>query len=245
MTAPFGNAGPDRDLYEQRYRDLEARVAAVEQRSLRNAGEISILGPGGVTTFVSGPSPSAPPVSGAPQWVTQIRDQAGAVRLELIDLDPITDGFQQAMWIRDHTTRPVITTDINGGLAEPWLPVLMYPRFSEPSGLYSYRARPTDVTERTLWEGRIGFLSHPRIQVDGVWGAASGTNTTRYRMKIGGVTVGTWDQAGLSISVAGPFTTTLGAPLRSTNVGIEITAQTLSGSGDYACQVWACYQRQT
>jgi hypothetical protein len=244
VTAPIGNPGPDNALIEQRFARIEQELAALRQKPLTNGGAISIKAPNGVTTFLSGPN-GMPLADGSPQWMTVIRDYGNVARFAVYDPEPIIDGFQQATYMWDHLGGILFTSDKNGGIAEPWLPVVMYPKFSPPSGLYSYRARPVDGTERSLWEGRIGYLSHPRIQVDGVWGPASGTNTTRYKLKMNGTIVGQWDVAGLSLNVQGPFDTTVGAALRSTNVGIELTAQTLSGTGDYACQVWACYQRQT
>lgn len=131
------------------------------------------------------------------------------------------------------------------GPTQPWLPVVLYPKFAPPAGVYSFMSTPASVSEQSLWEGRIGYLAQPLIQVDGVWGASSGTNTTRYRMKISGVTVGTWDQAAQVTAVHGGFDATVIAAIGSTNRVIEITAQTLSGTGNYACQVFGCYQRQT
>jgi hypothetical protein len=219
MSAPFGNAGPDRDLVEQRLRAMAARLDAIEQRGLRNGGEISVFAPNGVKTFGVGPDTTTPPVTGAP-WYTTLRDVAGGI---------------------------ILSGDVHGGIAEPWLPIPMYPLFAVAAGLYTSMSRAVDTTERTLWEGRIGYLSHPRLQIAGTWGPTSGTNTTRYKLKVNGVQIGTWDSAALTTDVRGPYDPTVGtgAALHSLNATITLTAQTLTGTGNYACQVLGCHQRQT
>lgn len=124
--------------------------------------------------------------------------------------------------------------------------VPLYPKFTvAASTVFTAMSTAVNVVEQTLWEGRIASLAHPYVQVDGSWGAATGTNNTRYRLKIDAVTVGTWDVALAAAGVHGPFLTTTAAVIGSTNVPITLTAQSLTGSGTYKCQVLGCHLRQT
>jgi hypothetical protein len=103
-----------------------------------------------------------------------------------------------------------------------------------------------NLAEQTLWVGRIGYVTHPQIQVDGIWGQDTGTNSTRYRLKAAGVTVGTWDvSTAAAAAVEGGYPLLAATALRTKNVAVELTAQSLSGTGTYACQVLACHLRQT
>lgn len=140
----------------------------------------------------------------------------------------------------------VLTSDPNGGIATPWLPVVLYPLFAPPAGVFARMAAAVNVAEQTLWVGRIGYVTHPQIQVDGIWGQDTGTNSTRYRLKVAGVTVGTWDVATAAASaIQGGYSLLAATALRAKNVAVEVTAQSLSGTGTYACQALACHLRQT
>jgi hypothetical protein len=175
VTAPFGTVGPNPDLLERRFRQLQAQIDALGQR-------------GG----------------------------------KLLVGDPA------------------------GGIATPWVPIPLAAKFAVASGLYTSMNRNVDTTERTLWEGSIGYLSHPRIQVTGYWGVASGTNNTEYKLKVGSNTIGTWtSNTAAAKTTQGPFDPLTNAAIGDTNVPIELTAKTLSGTGSYACQVLSCYLRQT
>ncbi len=160
-------------------------------------------------------------------------------------------ALEQRQAALEQRGNPLFAADTNGGLARPWAPVQLYPRFSvTATTVYGERFRAVDTTERILWEGNIPYLSHPRIQVTGRWGASSGTNTTRYRLKITtplGVvtTIGTWDVALLETARKGPYDPTTVVPINAPDVPVTLTAQTLSGSGDYACHVVGCYLRST
>jgi hypothetical protein len=155
----------------------------------------------------------------------------------------------------DYAAHQVLADDVqSGGLAIPWIPIPLYPLFSmAAASVYAYMNLPTTsiASETTLWEGRIDRVAGPRIQVNGLWGAASGTNTTRYKLKVDGTQVGTWDSSTLEVAVKGPGsagvtgTMSLATLIGTTNVSVQLTAQTLSGSGSTACQVLGCTQRQT
>lgn len=146
----------------------------------------------------------------------------------------------------DKTGRIVVADDADtGGLARPWLPVPMYPKFTmAASSVYSYMNLPVAsvTSETTLWEGRIGLNLHPYMQINGVWGQASGSNSATYRLKVGGVQVGTWSTGTVEESIKGPFD--ISAHLESAEPKVELTV-TASGTGNVACQVYGLVCRQT
>lgn len=244
MTTPEGYwGGPRLNTLEAEVRQLKAEVDALRNRGGRNSGALSIKAPNGSTTFASGPTPDQPLADGTPQWITAIRDMTGLARLTMWDPNPLVDGFVQALYMWDHLGQIVWTTDNNGGWAEPWFSVVMYAKFAPPAGVYQYMNTPTNVAEQTLWTGIVPYVSHPRIAISGLWGQASGSNSTRYRLKLGGVTLASWDVGGLTNDTRGPFD--IASMVNDRDVSIDLTAQTLSGSGNYACQINGCYLRQT
>lgn len=131
------------------------------------------------------------------------------------------------------------------GLARPWLSHPLYPLFSmAQNSVYSYLNLPVaSVTaETTLWSGRIPSVTHPRVEVDGLWGQASGVNNSTYRLKINGTTVGTWNETGLTGARRGPFNVV--PYIDNDFVGVDLTC-VASGTGNVACQVYGLAQRQT
>lgn len=135
----------------------------------------------------------------------------------------------------------------NGGIARPWLSVPLYPQFSmAASSVYAYRtvAVSAVTSETTLWQGRIPLVTHPFMSVGGIFGQASGSNTSTYRLKLGTgpTTVGTWAETALVNTNKGPYDVT--AFLGQTDVPIILTA-TASGTGSVGCQVYSAYLRQT
>lgn len=247
MTNPQGIwGGQDPSMYEFRLKRVEAELQALRERGTRDVGALSVKNPAGVITLFSGPSSVNVNPDGSPQWVTYLRDAAGIARLAFYDPLPLTDGFIQVMWEWDHLGSVLRTSDRLGGWAEPWFSFTMYPFMAPPAGVYSYMGANVNVAEQTLWEGRIGYMSHPYIGIDVLGGASSGTNTTRYRLKVNGTTINTWDVVGLGFF--GTPTLAIGAGgvvIGSRNVGVQLTAQSLSGSGSYACQIYGTYMRQT
>lgn len=248
MTSPQGMwGGPSREYLESRLKQMQDQIDALQQRGVKNAGALTLRTPQGNLTFQVGPIVSIPLPDGTPQWVTVIRDSSGAARWALYDPDTVSGGFVQTLWEWDHLGNILRTSDILGGWAEPWFAVVLYPYFSMgASSTYLYMNTACNVAEQTLWSGHIGYVTHSNILVRGVWGAAGGTNNTRYRLKINGVTVGTWDvSASAVISDQGPFNILGATSLMNRSPRVDLTAQTLSGSGSYACQVSHCHQRQS
>lgn len=138
----------------------------------------------------------------------------------------------------------VLSSDaITGGMARPWIPIHLIPKFTMPAGTFDYYNLAVSGTERQLWEGRIPLVSHPYVEIDGVWGQASGSNSTTYRLKVWGTTVGSWTVGGgLAADRRGPFD--ISAHLWTAFAPIELTAQS-TGSGVAACHVRGCALRQT
>ncbi len=150
--------------------------------------------------------------------------------------------------LSDRFNRELFSDDTeSGGIARPWFVVPMHPLFSmAASSTWSYMTVPiaSVTSERTLWKGKNGLNAHPYIQINGVWGQASGSNSVTYRLKVNGNTVGTWSTAAgeLFEDTRGPYNV---APYLDLNdVRVEVTA-TASGSGVVACHVYACTLRQT
>lgn len=126
---------------------------------------------------------------------------------------------------------------------EPQFPVVLYPMFQTdlPLGTSGYSTIP--VGTLVTWEGRIR-VSHPKIEVDGIWGQASGSNTVRYDVKLGGQSVGFWvTSGGLEVARKGPFN--INAFIGQDWLKIEIAITSSTGSGLVAIQPLGVYFRQT
>lgn len=252
MTSP----GPDgvartvKPGLEDEVRQLRLELDALRQRPLRYAGEFFTQSDQGVRTFTTGPYYTVPGPDGSPQWITGIRDQSGQARIFFWDPDPLSGGYVQAEWHWDHLGNVVWTTDNNGGWAEPHLPVVLYPRLTPPETVagdqwdYMWLNAADAGSERTCWSGCIGYVSHSRIWVKGTWGGLDG-GTGEYKLKINGITVGTWSVAGLSTDTRGPFSLLGAVTISTREADVDLTVRRTSGAGRLACQVSHCHQRQT
>lgn len=164
--------------------------------------------------------------------------------------DVLWTGFTGAgnqFWrLADRFNRELISDDTeSGGIARPWLSVPAFPLFSmAASSVYSYLNLPAAsvASETTLWEGRIPLVSHPRLSVSGIWGQASGSNSTTYRLKLNGNLVGSWVSTTIENSAKGPFD--IDASLDQSNLPVTLTAQA-TGTGNIACQIYGLWMRQT
>lgn len=251
MTSPepSGVARTVKPGLEDEVRQLRQELEALRQRPLRNAGEFFTEAPGAVRTFHTGPYYSVPLADGSPQWLTVMRDVSGQARFVIWDPDPVGDGFVQTTWMYDHLANIVFTTDNNGGWAEPHLPIPLYTRIimSGTSGNrfdYTVVNAATAAAESVAWSGCIGYVSHSRIWIKGTWGGTAG-GTGEYKLKLNGTTIGTWTQAALQTDTRGPFSVLAATSLTSRQVDIDLTVRRSAGSGDIACQVSHCNQRQT
>ncbi|RZS39157.1 hypothetical protein EV193_104373 [Herbihabitans rhizosphaerae] len=235
---------------------LEQQLREMQRKTLYSAaiedGGLTVTGSGGITVedqegqkiFFTGSDPSLPlRPDGSQQSTVVVRDDAGQTRLRLWDPDPLAaNGYTQAMWQYDHAGRPVFTTDVAGGLAEPWLNVPLYCMYAMAPGRYPYTYLPIADLVGNIWEGRVSYVSHPVIQVDGTWGQATGVNATDYFLDIGPSTF-SWT-AGLLETTNKRFD--VSHLLGDRNVPIALRATPHAGStGAVAFQVLGCCLRQT
>lgn len=179
---------------------------------------------------------------GSGRQIIRIRREGGS--------DVIWTGFTLAgnqFWrLTDRYNRELFSDDTeNGGIARPWLATPLYPKFTvAASSVYSYMNLPVAsvTSETTLWEGRIPMVTHPFVVVTGVFGQASGSNSSTYRLKLNGVTVGTWSETTIVNVNRGPYN--VASSLGLANMPVEVTA-VASGTGNIGCQIYGLYQRQT
>ncbi|WP_199444450.1 hypothetical protein [Umezawaea beigongshangensis] len=148
----------------------------------------------------------------------------------------LTDRFNRELFSDDTET---------GGIARPWLPVVLYPLFLPTSTVSGYWTVETaTVTEsKVLWEGRIPLVSHPRIAINGVWGAINGSTSATYELIANNTVIGTWTETALIVGTRGPFP--LAPLLDATNVSLQLRVTGTGGTGRTAVQLLACYTRQT
>lgn len=130
----------------------------------------------------------------------------------------------------------------NSGLVNPQFPIVLYPLFAPntTAGTADYSTVLNGVL--ATWEGRIK-VSFPYIQIDGIWGNASGSGSTTYEIKLSGVTVGSWTSTTLDVSKHGPYNITDFLGQDWVTVQVSITSST--GTGDKAFQVLGCYFRDS
>lgn len=246
--------------------NLNNRIIALERevRALRKSAGLAsaIVGRGGLTLLNDGAlrmldtddqerlfigQTSA--FEATAQSVFFVRDQNGALRLAMYDPQPATGGYQPVVWIFDHLGHIAFTTDINGGCAEPWIPVAGQ-NSAWPSTFLDigdlYLTLPVSAcTGVKVWEGWIGKVSHPKISYGGVFGRATGVSgSPTYTFKVNGVTVDTFSQTTLDSSVRGPFdiSSLLGV---STIVAQLSVSATGTGTDRIAAQIRHCWLRQT
>ncbi|MGH3859777.1 hypothetical protein [Actinokineospora sp.] len=150
----------------------------------------------------------------------------------------LTDRFGNRELFSDDTE--------NGGIARPWLSVPMVPRFSmAASSVWGYMNLDAAAlaSETVLWVGRIPLVAHSYLNITGVWGRASGTPDTTYRVRLNGTQVGSWAVTGNAIEdLRGPWL--ISSFLDQSNVKVEVTA-VATGAGAVACEVQGVGLRQT
>lgn len=124
----------------------------------------------------------------------------------------------------------------------PWAPVPLYAQFNPLGAAGSGGFWSVNVGTLASWEGRIYATHHASIQVDGIWGQVSGSNTVTYQVQLGGVTVGTWTTVTtLDVGRKGPFDISAFKDQQFLKVEVKITSST--GSGTVAHQILGCYLR--
>ena len=185
---------------------------------------------------------------GGDQTIFVLRDQNEAVRFGLFDFNML-DGYSPAVIIYDQLGHITYSTDSNGGMAEPWVPVVLYPKtwpstFLDTTG--TDNTLPVSACNgNSVWEGRIGKVSHPRIQLDFIGGRVTGTTgSPTYTFVVNGVTLDTWSQTAYAGQIRGPFDISSLLTQQNIIVQVKVTA-TGTGTDRIAAQPNACYLRQT
>lgn len=133
-------------------------------------------------------------------------------------------------------------------LAQPQWPIVMYPTFA---AIYpaNYAAVNAGVTAKYIGRARI---SHPKIEVDGIWGNGSGVGSNTYQLRVDNIVVGQWTTTGglvvnhgsvLAGMSTGGFDVTdfIGRDW----IGIEVWLSTNGSSGVVAFQPYGVFFRQT
>ena len=221
---------------------LKKQIANLISSPRGNLGNFTSVGlsSGGLGSFY-------PRASGAPQVGTVLLDDAGHWRLALVDLESPSTPGRQVLVYWDQSTRIVFSGDEQGGLATPWLSVPMTPKFTPPANsVFQYFSIGTSASGMAqgvqLAEGRIPFVSHPRLTIDGMWGQASGTAVPTYSLQVGSLPPLTWSQTAVLASQQGPID--VSSLLTQTGVPVSLTV-TWTGSGAIACHPYGCYLRQS
>lgn len=210
-------------------------------------GFIRVRDDAGAERLYAGPSTYAQD-PGQTQPVFWVRDQSGNVRMGVYDAEPGAT-YEPTVWIFDKANRVALTTDRNGGLAEPWIYVPMYPRFI-PTNLTN--STDTDWTlpvsscnGGVIWEGRIGKVSHPRIQFDLATGRVTGgSGSPTYTLQLNGNTIGTFSGTAYGDNLIGPIDITAYLTLTNVTVQVRVSA-TGTGTDLIACGVNGVALRQT
>lgn len=146
----------------------------------------------------------------------------------------------------DYTNQVILRADPLGGLAEPWLPIQMFPSFvpNLTAGSTGAWTTPDLTTENVLWRGRMSQVTHPYVIVDGDWGYASGLGTATYRLYINGVVKTTW-------TATSPETTNHVANnasnihQRNLDITISLQCSTNTGTAQVRAALWGAAQRQS
>lgn len=233
-------------------RKLAGNTSSIISRgglSLLNSSFLKMVDSTGVERLFIGGSTSIPLVGGAPQPVFIVRDALDNARFLIYDPFPGVDGYVPVVWIYDHLGHVVLTSDINGGMAEPWIPVPVYAKAWPSTFLDSLG---TDLTVpvsacngSAVWEGSIGKVSHPRIQYAGVFGRVTGVSgSPTYTLKVNGSTVDSFSQTAYAPAVRSSFN--IASLIGATDVSVQLTlSATGTGTDRIAAQPIAVYMRQT
>jgi hypothetical protein len=221
-----------------------------------SSGSLKVTnGVSGLGQFYIGGGSTAPAhADGSSQIITNIGDEAGRDRLILWDDNTPASTTNQRFYEYDVGGRLIRTQDSNGGWATPWFSVPMYTRFHPNGGPGSYNSdgfyysggfaqftagSNNCISGQDYWEGRIPFVSHPRISVDGVWGGSANPTYTLY---LNGSSVGSYSPGtGVTATSWGPFDITSLLTKKAVSVQIKISF----GAGVVAADCLGVYLRQT
>lgn len=175
-----------------------------------------------------------------------------------LGVDYHAPGNEQVGSWRDRNNSVVLVRDDwqGSGLDRPWLVVPGTHQFegvSTEGQVFQYRSLPIAAvtTEQILWEGYIPLLTHPRIDMVGTWGSATGSSNVTYTLEVRGNNVGTWSTTGTELRTnrgsggvgsLGGFD--ISASINFTDVRVVLKC-IATGTGNVACEVYSCYLRGT
>jgi hypothetical protein len=222
--------------------------ASIEEGGLTiKGGFLRLLDDSGQERVFIGQSPFAQD-TGDTQPVFWVRDDTGKIRLGVFDAEP-GPTYKPTFWTFDDNQRVAFTTDQSGGVAEPWVPVPMYMKFIPNSFVNATNTDPTLPVSAcnggVIWNGRIGKVSHPRIQFDMITGRVTGgSGSPTYTFWVNGSQVGTFSGTGYGSNLVGPFD--ISSILTATNVIVEVkVSATGTGTDLIACGMNGVWLRQT
>jgi hypothetical protein len=208
-----------------------------------------------ITYLFVGPNDYYVDPDGRPITIMEINDY---LNNQMFGMSPATvDGNVGTDWFwawRDRLGNQVLATDgLSGaGLAVPYHNIAMYPYWNggytgtpSTSG-YATVIASQIASQKAMFEGRIGFVSHPAISVDGLWGraAGSGAEVITYTVAIDGVAIGSWTAGGSLVAQAHFFD--LSAYVGQLDLSVQLLAQSsVSNSDPIACHIFGVHLRQT
>ena len=250
-------ATPQPDDLAAQLEALTRRLDEMDRKTLYSAqisgggltikgGFIRMLDDAGQERVYIGPSTySMPP--GQTQPVFWVRDATGAVRMGMFDSEP--SGYEPTFWTFDDSGHVAFTTDKNGGVAEPWVYVPMYPKFIPTSFPNATNTDPcltvTACNGGVIWEGRIGKVSHPFIQFDMTTGRVTGVSgSPTYTFWVNGVQEGTFSGTAYGANLSGPYD--ISNLIGQTNISVQVKV-TATGTGTdlISCGMLGVALRQT
>jgi len=130
-----------------------------------------------------------------------------------------------------------------GSPGTPWIPVPLYPQFNSLTGFGGTGFWSVNVGTLAVWQGHTYATHHSAIEVDGIWGQVSGSNTVTFEVHVAGVMVGTWTTVTtLDVGRKGPYSIANFKDQEFVSVQVKITSSV--GSGTVAIQVLGCHLRQ-
>lgn len=206
MTVPGFPIKPPAD-YERRIADLEARLRALEQKPNTGLGRMSVLDPDGTAAIFVGPDPDGDVrPDGQPAWVTRMQRNGGQLMFKTNNTSGTVDGSYRQYWAWIDSEGTTVLSDdakTGKGLARPWIPVVMQPKFNNAAATWSYMTISNSLThvEQQIWEGFIPLVTHPYFGIAVVAGIASGTSgTPSYNLYIGDqvTPIDSWSSAGIA-----------------------------------------------
>lgn len=181
-----------------RFKQLEARIRALEQKPATLLGRMSVVDPDGNKTIAVGPDDTTIRPDGQPEWRVIMRRGTGpdAQMFFGVQGDYYSGVYRQFWYMLDSAGHIVASDDASAGvgLANPWIPVPMYQKFTSVDTPFSTATilASSINSENTVWQASIPKITHPYLEMAGSWGIASGSSTVTFRMYVGGLLFDSW-----------------------------------------------------